>query len=243
MMRRPLKAGVFAAGFGTRLGGPDRGPKGLTAVAGQPLIDWVLDDLLRAGAEEIVIIINKESAAIREHVDRRGIVTVRWIVETTPSSMHSFLRVMEELARDGDGGPMLMSTVDTVAPPGAMRTFVDRAAAFPDADVVLALTANLDDDNPFRVRMDGAGGEGAAGNVVAFDEGSLATAGYSLARPSVLREAEAARRDGLAALRQFFVRLLARGYRFAGVGMPDSVDVDRAADIAAAERLVRSAVS
>jgi len=237
MTIRPLRAGVFAAGFGTRLGGPDRGPKGLTTVAGRPLVDWVLDDVLRAGAEDIVIIINKESAAIREHVDRRGTATVRWIVETTPSSMHSFVRVMEELARDGDAGPVLMSTVDTVVPPGTMRSFVDRAAGFPDADVILALTPNLDDDNPFRVRIDGAG------SVVALDEGPLATAGYSLVRASVLREAEAARRDGLSALRQFFTRLLARGFRFAGVRMPHSVDVDRAADIVAAEQLIRSAIS
>src|ERR1051325_9212620 len=191
MTIRTLKAGVFAAGFGTRLGGPGRGPKGLPTGAGRPLVDWVLDDVLRAGAEDIVIIINKQSAAIREHVDRRRTAPVRWIVETTPSSMHSFVRVMEELARDGDAGPVLMSTVDTVVPPGTMRSFVDRAAAFPDADVILALTPNLNDDNPFRVRIDGAGA------VVALDEGPLATAGYSLARASVLREAEAARLGGV----------------------------------------------
>ena len=42
------------------------------------------------------------------------------------------------------------------------------------------------------------------------------------------------------ALRQFFAYLFARGFRFAGVCMPDSIDVDRDVDVAAAEQLIRN---
>jgi len=232
-----VKAGIFAAGFGTRLGGLARGPKALTLVAGKPLIDWVLDDLARAKASEIAIIINSESLAVRDHVLRsRAADPIRWIVETTPSSMHSYLRVLEELTRQGDAGPFLMSTVDTVAPGGALATFLERAAPLPEADVVLGLTSNLDDEKPFRIAID------EHGRVVSVGDGPLATAGYSLVRASVLREGAAARADGLAALREFFARLFARGFRFAGVLMPESIDVDRDADVAAAERLVRGTV-
>jgi len=231
-----VKAGVFAAGFGTRLGGPARGPKALTLVAGKPLIDWVLDDLTRANASEVAIIINKESLAVRDHVEREADHPIRWIVETTPSSMHSFLRVVEELARHGDPGPFLMSTVDTVARGGTFATFLERAAAFPDADVVLGLTDNLDDEKPFRIGIDGRGGVASVG------DGPFATAGYSLVRATVLKEAASARADGLGALREFFARLFARGFRFAAVFMPESIDVDREADVAAAERLVRGTV-
>ena len=229
-----MKAGIFAAGLGTRLGGPTRGPKGLTKVAGRALIDWVLEDLERASAAELVIIINEQSLAIRDHVEaRRSPVPIRWIVETTPSSMHSFVRVLERLTRGGDAGPFLMSTVDTVAPPGTFASFVDRAATFAGADVVLGLTSSLDDERPFRIAVDDSG------SVVAVGEGPYATAGYSWVRASVLREADAAISDGLTALRQFFARLFDHGFRFAGVPMPDSFDVDRDVDVAAAERLIR----
>jgi hypothetical protein len=55
-----------------------------------------------------------------------------------------------------------------------------------------------------------------------------------------LREAEAARRDGLGALREFLGRLLERGYRLAGIPMARSIDVDNPADIAEAETFLRS---
>lgn len=237
-----MKAGIFAAGVGARLGGPARGPKALTAVAGRPLIDWVLEDLDRAAATDVVVIINEESIAVRDHVARHPpLAAVRWIVETTPSSMHSFFRIVEDLARDGDAGPFLVSTVDTIAPPGTFAAFVDGASALlPDADAVLALTAHVDDEKPFRVRLED--GAPRAGAVAALGQGPFATAGYSLVRPSVLRDADAARAARLGALREYFVRLFAGGYRFAGVCMPDSIDVDRDADVAAAEQLIRKTV-
>jgi hypothetical protein len=55
----------------------------------------------------------------------------------------------------------------------------------------------------------------------------------------VLNEAEAARRDGVSALRVFFARLIARGYRIDGVLVPDSIDVDRPSDVVVAERLLQ----
>ncbi|HMD34449.1 MAG TPA: NDP-sugar synthase [Vicinamibacterales bacterium] len=237
-----MKAGIFAAGVGARLGGPARGPKALTPLAGRPLIDWVLEDLDRAAVTDVVVIINEESIAVREHVTRHPPrAAIRWIVETTASSMHSFFRIVEDLARDGDAGPFLASTVDTIAPAGTFAAFVDRASALlPDADAVLALTARVEDDKPFRVRL--ADGAARSGAVAALGQGPFATAGYSLVRPSVLRDADAARAARVGALRDYFVRLLAGGFRFAGVCMAESIDVDRDADVTAAERLLRKTV-
>ena len=58
-------------------------------------------------------------------------------------------------------------------------------------------------------------------------------------RPTVLSEADSARRDGLTALRAFFQRVHARGFRFSAVAVAESVDVDRPTDVAAAERLLK----
>ena len=58
-----------------------------------------------------------------------------------------------------------------------------------------------------------------------------ATAGMYAVRSSILREAEAARRDGVDALRTFLGRLLDRGYHLAGIPIARSIDVDRPADI------------
>ena len=237
----PLRAGLLAAGFGSRMRESGGGPKALTLVAGRPLIDWVLDDIEEANVSEIVIIINEQSLAVCEHVEsRRRSCRIRWIVETTPSSMHSFLRVVEELARRGDDGPFLVSTVDTIAPPGTFRQFVEAARHLRHADVILPLTTRMEDDKPLKVEIRRLP-EVQGGEITALGgDGAYATAGYYLVRASVLREAAACRAENLGALRLFFQHLLDCGCRLAGICMPDSIDVDRPADVGAAEMVLRT---
>jgi NDP-sugar pyrophosphorylase family protein len=268
------RAGIIAAGLGERLqgfapsavdgpapGGVERPVrKPLVPVAGRALIEHVLASMAEAQPEEAVIIVNEASLAVKEHVSaRQWPFPIRWIVETTPSSMHSFLRVLETLAQSGGGGPFLMSTVDTIAPKGAFAAFA-AAAARSRADVTLAIAPPPDDEKPLLVELasnrasNGVGhvsdpyrkiegsdpirvaaiGEAAAGS-------SWATSGYYAVRASVLREADAARRDKLTALRAFLARLIARGYAVDAVPVAPGVDVDRPADVAAAEHFLRQA--
>jgi NDP-sugar pyrophosphorylase family protein len=237
-----MRAGVIAAGVGSRLHSEGRRiPKALKTVAGVTLIDRTLTQLAEAGATDAVIIVNELSTSVRDHAAGASPIPTRWIVETTPSSMHSFLRVLEDLAGDGDRGPFLMSTVDTVVPSGTFRDFAARAGDDVRSDVVLALTSFVDDENPLRVTI--AQGVPEPATVTAIGQGPLVTAGYYLVRSSVLQEADRCRARQISALRSFFHHLFDRGYRLAGMRMADSVDVDRPADIQAAEQLLRSSDS
>jgi NDP-sugar pyrophosphorylase family protein len=243
-MVRLMRAGILAAGLGARLrpdADPTGTPKALTRVAGRPLIDWILSDLERASVEQVVVIVNEHSTSIRDHVERSGRASVIWLVETTASSMHSFLRVLEELARDGDDGPFLITAVDTIAPAGTFRQFAQIAAAAPSADIVFGLTTFVDDENPLRI--DVADHSTAVAEVTSVGDGPYATAGYFLVRSSVLREAGVARASSFNALRVYLRHLFDRGYRMSGVRMADSIDVDRPSDVATAERLLRASLS
>ncbi|PYJ87773.1 MAG: hypothetical protein DME70_05900 [Verrucomicrobia bacterium] len=236
MSARPLRAGILAAGRGERLRTQPTDLKPLARVSGETLIERVLNSIAEAGASEVTVIINDDSLFVREHVDKRSWpFRLSWIVETTPTSMHSFLRLVEALAADGNEGPFLVSTVDTIAGPNAYADFIERARR-EQAAVALALTSPGNDEKPLLVRM-------ADGNsrIAAFGEGDYATAGVYAVRPIILREAEAARRDGIDALRKFLGRLLERGYPLAGIPMARSIDVDHPADIADAEIFLRSA--
>jgi NDP-sugar pyrophosphorylase family protein len=231
------RAGVLAAGRGERLCVAGQTLKPLVPVGGVTLVERVLTALGETEPSEVVFIINEASLAVRDHVSaRRWPFALRWIVETTPSSMHSFLRIVETLAEEGEDGPFLISTVDTVARPGAYTRFMADARRNADAAVTLALTSVPDDEKPLLVRLDGSAvvaiGDAAAG-------APYATAGYYAVRPSILEEAGAARRDGVTSLRAFLARLLARGYRLAGVPSAESVDVDRPRDVGAAEAFLR----
>jgi NDP-sugar pyrophosphorylase family protein len=241
MNHRFLRAGVLAAGRGERLRKGSSDLKPLVKVGGETLIARVLQSMAEAGASEVVVIINEESGAVRDQVEQREWPFVlRWIVETTPTSMHSFLRLVETLAAGGNAGPFLLSTVDTVAGPEAYARFIAEAQRNQDASVTLALTSPGDDEKPLLVRTAPEGSRVTAiGEAAAPSE--YATAGVYAVRPIVLREAEGARRDGIDALRKFLERLLERGYPLAGIPISGSIDVDHPADIETAEAFLRSA--
>src|SRR5688572_17855071 len=150
----PLKAGVLAAGRGERLRGESNRLKPLVKVGSQSLIEHVLQAMSDAAASEVVVIINEDSLAVRDHVSaREWPFALRWIVETTPTSMHSFLRVIETLAADGGEGPFLLSTVDTVAGPKTYARFIAAARENRQAAVTLGLTSPGDDEKPLFVRL------------------------------------------------------------------------------------------
>jgi len=233
------RAGVIAAGRGERLqtGAPRLKP--LVSVAGSTLIDRVLQSLSEVAPSEVVLIVNEDSLAVREHVlSQSWPFDLRWIVQTTPSSMHSFLLVVEALASTGDAGPFLISTVDTVATPGTFSTF-GAACRRSSADVTLAVAPPDDDEKPLLVRLDHGSRVEAIGARAAG--APWATSGFYAVRPSILREAAAARRDGLMALRAFLERLLDSGYDVQAIPVAAGVDVDRPSDIHAAEAFLRQA--
>jgi NDP-sugar pyrophosphorylase family protein len=215
--------------------------KPLVPVGGRTLLERVLASLAEAAPSEVVVILNETSAAVQDHVVAEPWpFALRWLVETTPSSMHSFLRVVEVLAADGDPGPFLISTVDTIASPGAFAAFADASRKLP-ADVVLALAApRPEDEKPLLARLAPGGARvEAIGSAVPHGPAVFATAGYYAVRSSVLREADEARHEGVGALRVFLERLLDRGYELAGVPVAAGVDVDRPADIRMAEAFLR----
>lgn len=236
----PLRAGVLAAGRGERLR-PSNLLKPLVKVGGRTLIERVLTSMGEAGATEVTVIINEDSAAVRDHVSASDWpFELRWIVETTPSSMHSFLRLIEALAADGDDGPFLLSTVDTIAGSQTFSRFIDGARSNQEAAITLALTSPGNDEKPLLVRCAADDSRVVAIGAAAAPS-DLATAGVYAVRASILREADEARSDGVDALRTFLGRLLERGYHLAGIPITESIDVDRPDDIVTAEAFLRSA--
>src|SRR2546423_9330402 len=142
MSDRSLRAGVLAAGRGERLRAVASDLKPLARIGDLTLIEHVLKSMATAGASEVVVIINEDSMAVRDHVTKNDWpFALRWVVETTPTSMHSFLRLVEVLAAGGTEGPFLLSTVDTVTGPNGLANFMG-PARFQAAPARLGLPAH-----------------------------------------------------------------------------------------------------
>ena len=231
-----MRAGIIAAGWGTRLGG---GPKALALVGGRPLIDHAIAGLIDAGADGFTCIVNEASTSVCEHVARAWPrLRADWIVRTTPSSMHSFLAVLERMASQGESA-CLVTTVDAVCRPGTTRGFARTAAAL-GADLALGVTTFVDDEKPLYAVPRG---QLEAGTPFALAELSsrpgaspYVTAGLYWASAAILSERERALAAGYSALRQFLGAVVATGHPTWGVPVADVVDVDRPADLAMADR-------
>jgi NDP-sugar pyrophosphorylase family protein len=246
-----MLGGIIAAGWGERLG--KKQPKALTQVGDKALIEYALDGLAAAGVSGVTCIVNEAAQDVPAYVKQKNIgIEMDWIIQTTPSSMHSFLIVLERLARRGPG-PFLMTTVDSVCSSEAYIQFVKDAQLFPDADIVLGLTNVIDDEKPLRVAMRGNEDTGlmpknVSDNPEAFEilamtnvgfDSEYVTSGFYYVQPTILKEKAAALSQGFSALRQYLGHVLKYGYRTYGVPLPPVIDVDRPQDIQTAEQLIK----
>jgi len=142
-----LRAIVLAAGRGTRMKS-DR-PKVLFAVAGRPLLSWVLDSVAGAGPDEIVVVVGHGAAEVRA-VLPSGVRAV--VQEPQLGTGHAVMTALAEMGGVA-GDTVLVVPGDTpLLRAGTLRAL---AAALPGAPAAL-LTAILPDPAGYgRVRRDG----------------------------------------------------------------------------------------
>jgi len=231
-------AGIIAAGEGSRLrAGGILTPKPLVPVGGVPIIERLLRSLHRCGIASVRIIINEESAAVREHVEGLRLpIPVAFVVKSTPGSMHSFFELAPHL---GGRERFLLTTVDSVFDEGDLRALIGTASEVSSADRspdgFLAVTDHVDDENPLYVDAD------AGGRIASFSKTERArwiTGGLYALSPRVFDEIGPARALGISRLRNFLAHLVARGYDLRIFPFSTIIDVDRPGDIRAAERLL-----
>ena len=221
------RGGIIAAGEGSRLrAGGWAMSKPMVPVSGRPLMDHALERFRAAGIKRLSIIINEESDDCRRWLDgHAGGLDIDLIVRSTPSSYASFRLVAERLA----GAPAVITTVDGVMASDDFRAFLTTAAGFPAEATVLGLTDLVDDEKPLWAELDPADGRvtrlgGASGSHVTA--GLYVLPAHRAAGPGA----------GFDRLRDYLGWLVGQGQKVYGVVLPRVFDIDRAADIAAAEQ-------
>ncbi len=234
-----MKYAIIAAGEGSRLAHEGiKNPKPLVKVHGEYLIDRLIRVFMDNGAEEIVVICNDLTTLVSEHLlrlEEDGLngrpVPLRFKVKTTPSSMHSFFELSPLL----DGGPFVLTTVDTIF---REDEFARYAAAFRQAladgnDGLMGVTTHIDDEKPLYVGTDDDM------NVTGFYDdchGCSHISGgiYGLTATAIdtLRSCMA---RGESRMRNFQRGLIRDGRRLKAYNFSKVLDIDHADDIAKAE--------
>jgi hypothetical protein len=127
------------------------------------------------------------------------------------------------------GVSSLITTVDSVMSVQTFRCFVEAAAGFPEGAIVLGLTDLVDDEKPLWASLDAADGRIKK---LGDSNSGLVTAGLYVF--PARRPIEPA--TGFARLRDYLGWLVASGHPVYGVVLAQVFDIDRAHDIAVAER-------
>ncbi|MBI5241930.1 MAG: HAD-IA family hydrolase [Elusimicrobia bacterium] len=225
----PLRAGIIAAGDGSRLKASHPGLiKPLVPVAGRPLCHWVVDSLLQAGVADFTVLFNSRGRRAQESL-LAAFPRLRWtfLERDTASSWESFRLVAQSLAEKS--ADFVISTVDAIMPPAETRRFAEAARAA-GAPAALALTGFVDDEKPLWADL------GPDGRVAALGGDARtrthATSGLYYLTADVARAMPPA--QAFARLREYLQSLAAAG-SVAGVVLSQTLDVDRPEDVRQAE--------
>lgn len=238
-----MKFAIIAAGEGSRLAAEGITlPKPLVKVGGEHLIDRLIRIFMDNQAEEIVVICNDQTALVSSHLvelQRDGLngrpVPLRFVIKSTPSSMHSFSEISKYL----EDGPFVLTTVDTIFRECEFRSYVDsfnKVLTEGTADGMMGVTDYIDDESPLHVDVDG--NMRITGFLDSSDHPHYISGGIYGLNGKAIRVLRLCMENGLSRMRNFQRALVAVGVRLQAYPFSKVLDIDHAADIAKAENFL-----
>ena len=229
MQRRIKQFAIIAAGEGRRLS--EEGvtwPKALVPLNGEPLLSRLVRIFNACDAERIVVIVNdlhpQAEQYVRQLMAQPGGERIHLVVQTTPSSMHSFFALSSHLTDE----PFCLTTVDTIFRESDFRAYLDYFAQS-DADGVMGVTDFVDDEKPLYVATN------ESLDITAFLDTSasckyISGGIYGLTAPA-LKTLQRCMAEGQSRMRNYQRGLIADGLRLKAFPFSKILDVDHASDI------------
>nr|WP_315407624.1 sugar phosphate nucleotidyltransferase [uncultured Prevotella sp.] len=240
-----MKFAIIAAGDGSRLAQEGvTEPKPLVKVRGERLIDRLIRIFMENNATEIVVICNEQMLDVASHlkmIQDKGLnglpIPLRFVVKSTPSSMHSFYELRNFL-RDA---PFILTTVDTIFDE---REFHDYVLSFQDkiaqgTDALMGVTDYIDDEKPLYVGVDNVMRINGYYDTPQADSHFISAGIYGLTAPS-LNILEACIEKGESRMRNFQRALVADSLRIEAYPLTKVFDIDHIDDIRKADDGVKN---
>ena len=230
-----MKYAIIAAGEGSRLAQEGiRSPKPLVEVGGERLIDRLIRVFRQNGATEIVAICNEQMTEVREHLQQIAAQgdspRVRFVVKSTPSSMHS----MWELSRWLGDEPFVLTTVDTIFREEEFSAYVaDFRRLVECGEAEMGVTDYIDDEKPLYVATDEQ--MRITGFLDHCDTPQYISGGIYGLTPTSLATLQRCIERGESRMRNFQRALVADGLRLQAYPFSKVLDIDHAEDIEKAE--------
>lgn len=240
-----MKFAIIAAGDGSRLAQEGvTEPKPLVKVRGERLIDRLIRIFMENNATEIVVICNEQMSDVASHlkmIQDKGLnglhVPLRFVIKSTPSSMHSFYELRNFLRDD----PFILTTVDTIFDESEFHDYVlsfqDKIALGTDA--LMGVTDYIDDEKPLYVGVDNVMRINGYYDTPQADSHFISAGIYGLTAPS-LNILEACIEKGESRMRNFQRALVAASLRIEAYPLTKVFDIDHIEDIRKADEGVKN---
>ena len=228
-----MKFAIISAGEGSRLSQEGVAlPKPLVELNGTAMIDRLIRIFVQNGTDGVVVIINNESPLTKKHLkelQQKLEVPLELVIQTTPSSMHSFHALSPYLKDD----KFCLTTVDTIFREEEFARFIEYFKQS-DADGCMAVTDYIDDEKPLYISTDGEL------DITGFHDERVEgcqyiSGGIYCLTPPALRTLQGCMDKGMARMRNFQRQLVADGLKLKAYPFKKIVDVDHAEDIVKAE--------
>lgn len=231
-----MKYAIIAAGEGSRLVQEGvTAPKPLVKVNGEMLIDRLIRVFQDNKASEICVICNEQMTAVAAHlkdIAEARHVPLKFLVKSTPSSMHS----MWELSKWLKDEPFVLTTVDTIFRENEFKAYI---AAFEQmigagkCDGLMGVTDYIDDEKPLYVATDED--LNITGFLDACDHPKYISGGIYGLTPKSLDTLRQCIERGDSRMRNFQRALVSDGLKLKAYGFSKVLDIDHASDIQKAE--------
>lgn len=240
-----MKFAIIAAGDGSRLAHEGvTEPKPLVKVRGERLIDRLIRIFMGNNATEIVVICNEQMSDVASHlkmIQDKGLnglpVPLRFVVKSTPSSMHSFYELRNFLRDD----PFILTTVDTIFDESEFHDYVlsfqNKIAQGTDA--LMGVTDYIDDEKPLYVDVDNVMRINGYYDTPQADSRFISAGIYGLTASS-LDILEACIEKGESRMRNFQRALVAAGLQIEAYPLTKVFDIDHIDDIRKADEGVKN---
>lgn len=231
-----MNFGIIAAGEGSRLKYENaKASKPLITVNGIPLIERLFTIAENNNFNSISCIINEESTNVKEYINnRRFNIPFNLIIQSTPSSLHSFYALSAFLK----GSPFCLTTVDSIFNQDEFIKFLSFSNSNKSSDGVLAVTDFIDDEKPLCIETD------ENMNIKSFHDNAdghkYATGGMYYFNSDVFSLMEKAINENTMRLRNFLKLLLINNYKIKAYPFSKIIDIDHLKDLEVAEEYLNS---
>ena len=240
-----MKFAIIAAGDGSRLAQEGiTEPKPLVKVRGERLIDRLIRIFMGNNATEIVVICNEQMSDVANHlkmIQAKGLnglpIPLRFVVKSTPSSMHSFYELRDFLRDE----PFILTTVDTLFDESEFHDYVlsfqDKIAHGTAA--LMGVTDYIDDEKPLYVGVDKVMRINGYYDTSQADSRFISAGIYGLTASS-LDILETCIEKGESRMRNFQRALVAADLRIEAFPLTKVFDIDHIDDIRKADEGVKN---